>query len=148
MLLNQELSIAAQKSVEGKKYKEVNGKHVPYANTDEILDPGSPFYIPTTRRHLGQEFRVGDISTYHFVGGIANENLVLRNEGDVSKEYVDQQDAILTQAIGTEKTERAQADSSLENQIVDINQQMLQFLTAEEIDIRIAQAVQWGRKDF
>jgi hypothetical protein len=76
MLFNQELVLAGQKSIEGKMYKVVNNKHVPYDSTAEVLAT-----ITATRRHIGQVFRVvnqaGDgIDDWHFVGGIADGNLV------------------------------------------------------------------------
>lgn len=55
-------------------FKVVNNKHVPYDSTAEVL-----FLIAPTRRHIGQVFRITNgagIDDYHFVGGIADENLV------------------------------------------------------------------------
>lgn len=74
MLLNDDLVLAAQKSVDGKMYKTVSGKHVPYSNSAEVLAT-----IPNTRRHVGQRFRVANgagIDDWHFVGGFADVNLV------------------------------------------------------------------------
>ena len=78
MLFNQELVLAGQKSIEGKMYKVVGTQHVPYDNAADVLAT-----ITATRRHIGQVFRVfnaaGDnIEDWHFVGGIADGNLVQR----------------------------------------------------------------------
>jgi hypothetical protein len=72
--INDTLVLAAQMSIEGKMFKVVSNKHVPYSNSADVLAT-----ITATRRHIGQLFRVANgaaIEDWEFVGGIADENLV------------------------------------------------------------------------
>ena len=74
MLINDSLTVVAQKSIDGKKFKLVGLQHVPYDNAADVLAN-----IVSTRRHVGQEFAVvdgSDIAIWHFVGGFADVNLV------------------------------------------------------------------------
>ena len=72
--LNSDIVEATQRSVDGKQYKLVNGKHVPYTNAADVLAT-----IPLTRRHVGQIFYVGN-DVYHFVGNIADSSLKIRED--------------------------------------------------------------------
>lgn len=79
MLFNSSLTVAAQLSVEDKKFKLVSGKHVPYDSSADVLAT-----ITATRRHVGQVFRIANganIEDWHFLGGIADENLVIKGGG-------------------------------------------------------------------
>lgn len=67
-IINQGLTIAAQQSSDGKQYKTVNGRHVPYASSTDYLTR-----IVLTRRHVGQIGYVANgatIEVWQFVGGI------------------------------------------------------------------------------
>ncbi len=75
MVINEDLIVAGQKSIDGKQYKTVGDKHVPYDSSADFLA-----LIPLTRRHVGQIGYITNgtaIDTWHFVGGIADENFVL-----------------------------------------------------------------------
>jgi hypothetical protein len=77
--MNDTLVLAAQMSIEGKMFKVVSNKHVPYSNSADVLAT-----ITATRRHIGQLFRVANgaaIEDWEFVGGIADENLVKKASG-------------------------------------------------------------------
>lgn len=71
--VNSGFSVAAQQSAEGKQYKLVNNKHVPYESVAEYMQ-----LIPKTRRHIGQIAYIADstgkITIYQFAGGIEAEN--------------------------------------------------------------------------
>lgn len=74
MIINSELVLAAQKSVDGKQYKLVNNRHVPYINSIDYLTT-----ITSTRRHVGEIGYVVNgsiIETWQFIGGIADINFV------------------------------------------------------------------------
>ncbi len=71
---NSGLTIVAQQSADGKQYKTVAGKHVPYANTVDFLAS-----VVLTRRHIGEIAYIYNglaIEVWQFVGGIADSNLV------------------------------------------------------------------------
>ena len=71
---NQGLTIAAQQSVDGKQYRTLNGRHVPYTDTAQFMAT-----IPTTRRHIGQIayiYNGANIEVWQFVGGIASLNFI------------------------------------------------------------------------
>lgn len=74
--INSDFNVAAQRSVDGKQYKVVNNKHVPYADTADFLAT-----VPRTRRHIGEIAFVygsaGKINVWQFVGGIDQPNLQL-----------------------------------------------------------------------
>ena len=74
--INSDFNVAAQRSVDGKQYKVVNNKHVPYADTADFLAT-----IPKTRRHIGEIAYIygseGKINIWQFVGGIDQSNLQL-----------------------------------------------------------------------
>lgn len=72
--LNSDIVTASQRSVDGKQYKLVAGKHVPYSSASEVLS-----IIPLTRRHVGQIFYVGN-DVYHFVNNIADSSLKIRED--------------------------------------------------------------------
>lgn len=67
-------------SADQKAFKLVDGSHhEPYTNTAEVLS-----MIKSGQRHEGQVFKVfnsdhSDIDTWHFFGGIADENLVIKD---------------------------------------------------------------------
>jgi hypothetical protein len=72
MLLNSDIVEAAQRSVDGKQYRLVSGKHVPYDNAAQFLST-----ITSTRRHIGQigYIKVGTrIEPWQFINGIADSN--------------------------------------------------------------------------
>lgn len=71
---NQGFTVIAQQSVDGKQYKTLAGRHVPYANTIEYLS-----YVPATRRHIGQVsyiYNGSNIEIWQFKGGINDTNLI------------------------------------------------------------------------
>ena len=79
MNLNSEIIVAAQLSADGKRFKRSGLQHVPYSSSAEVLAT-----IPGTRRHVGQLFTIsngGSIEDWHFVGGIADGNLVKKDTG-------------------------------------------------------------------
>ena len=68
------LTIVAQQSVDGKQYKTLNGRHVPYASAAEFLA-----YVTATRRHIGEIGYIYNgtaIEVWQFVLGIADVNFV------------------------------------------------------------------------
>lgn len=70
--LNSGITVASQQSVEGKQYKIVAGKHVPWASSTEFLST-----IASSRRHIGQVAYIDNgtsIDVWQFVGGITNSN--------------------------------------------------------------------------
>jgi hypothetical protein len=94
--MNDTLVLAAQMSIEGKMFKVVGNKHVPYSNSADVLAT-----ITATRRHIGQVFRVANgaaIEDWEFVGGIADENLV--KKGSLPAGGATGQ--VLTKASGTD----------------------------------------------
>lgn len=73
MLFNSDLTVAAQLSIDGKRFKIVSGKHVPYTDAADILAT-----IASTRRHVGQIFTTVD-GDFHFVGGITDGDLIKKS---------------------------------------------------------------------
>lgn len=74
LTLNSDIVVAAQRSVDGKQYNLVSGKHVPYTNAAQFLS-----IITSTRRHVGEIAYImsgSRIQTWQFVGGIADSNFV------------------------------------------------------------------------
>lgn len=72
--VNSGFTVRAQQSVDGKQYKLVSGKHVPWASPSEYLSA-----IISTRRHVGQVAYIDNgisIDVWQFVGGVANNNFV------------------------------------------------------------------------
>ena len=73
------LTVTGQQSVDGKQYKILNGRHIPYASAAEFLA-----YVVATRRHVGEIAYVYNglaIETWQFVGGIADVNFVKATGG-------------------------------------------------------------------
>lgn len=73
--INSDLIVNAQRSVDGKQYKIVANKHVPYASSADYLGT-----IPATRRHVGQIGYVANgnhVDVWQFVNGIADSNFHL-----------------------------------------------------------------------
>lgn len=74
---NKGFTITAQQSVDGKQYKTLNNRHVPYDNAADFL-----ISISSSRRHLGQigyVYNGSAIEIWQFVGGIADVNFVKIN---------------------------------------------------------------------
>lgn len=76
IILNSDINVASQRSVDGKQYHVVGNKHYPYKDTANFLST-----IPKTRRHVGEISYIFNsdssvINIWQFVGGIENNNLV------------------------------------------------------------------------